>query len=123
MKNQSILLHTLFVWCSMLIMSAFFYACQPKPAETTEEPAPVKELAFESSIIADSLKLIWAHCPADITGDGIIDLVYVDNNGYGGSLYFLKGQLEPGLWEKQLIAERAPGRRILCARGYRMCRH
>lgn len=58
--------------------------------------------------IADSLEFIWAHCPADITGDGITDLVFVNNNGFGGTLEFLTGQTEEGIWKRTVIVDKAP---------------
>ena len=43
-----------------------------KEVKSTEEK---KELSFESYVIADSVKFLWAHCPVNITGDKITDLV------------------------------------------------
>lgn len=86
-----------------------FTACQDAPKAATPEPTPNRPLSFEASQIGDSLAYIWAHRPADITGDGIVDLVYINNNGYGGGLYYLQGQTTEGIWEKISIAEQAPG--------------
>ena len=88
--------------CIVLVMN-----CRTRTE--SEEPNPViKELAFDQIQVGDSLTHIWAHCPADISGDGIVDLVYINNNGFGGSLNYLKGQHEAGLWEKVVIASEAP---------------
>ncbi|NRB52592.1 MAG: VCBS repeat-containing protein [Saprospiraceae bacterium] len=94
---------------ALLLLVIGMVACQPTTTEETPEPEAQKTLTFETSQIGDSLEFIWAHRPADITGDGIADLVYINNNGYGGELYYLKGQQEEGIWEKVLIAELAPG--------------
>jgi hypothetical protein len=67
------------------------------------------ELSFESRVIMDSALFLWAHCPADITGDGITDLVFIYNNARGGYLAYLEGQKSPGTWEEHLIAEKPPG--------------
>ncbi|MEO0338825.1 MAG: VCBS repeat-containing protein, partial [Bacteroidota bacterium] len=91
----------------LLALLVLGLSCQSTAPETTEVEAP-KALNFESTQIGDSLELIWAHCPADITGDGIADLVFVDNNGYGGRLYYLQGQTTPGIWKKKIIAAEAP---------------
>lgn len=62
-----------------------------------------KVLAFEQTTIADSLSFLWATDPVDITGDGISDLLFIDNNGYGGKMGYYQGQKENGLWSKILI--------------------
>ncbi|MEL6588538.1 MAG: VCBS repeat-containing protein [Bacteroidota bacterium] len=87
---------------STLIM---LIGCASRNAST---PPPQAELSFESIKIADSLKLFWAHIPADLDGDGITDIVFVNNNGYGGAVEWLKGQMEAGLWQRDMIALHAP---------------
>ena len=73
-----------------------------KLIENPNGPQP-KELAFEQTTIIDSVTFLWAHDPIDITGDGITDLVFIDNNGYGGRLGYYIGKIEPGIWEKTII--------------------
>jgi len=94
---------------TLVLLSFMAMACQPAAQEEAPEAPPPKDLSFEASQIGDSLEFIWAHRPADITGDGVADLVYINNNGYGGGLYYLKGQTTDGIWEKILIADQAPG--------------
>lgn len=94
---------------TLILAASLITACQSPPKEEAPTEEPPKPLGFEASQIGDSLEFIWAHRPADITGDGIADLVYINNNGYGGGLYYLKGQLTEGFWEKVLIAAQAPG--------------
>ena len=65
-------------------------------------------LYFEPRLIADSAKFWWAHVPVDITGDGITDLVYINNNAKGGYLGFLEGTKDAVLWKKNIIAEAPP---------------
>ncbi|MEM6800103.1 MAG: VCBS repeat-containing protein [Bacteroidota bacterium] len=91
----------------LLIVSALFSCTQASKQNKLVEKEQNK-LSFHSTKIADSLEFIWAHCPADLNGDGISDLVFINNNGYGGSLEYLKGQTEEGIWERILLAEQAP---------------
>ena len=75
---------------------------QKRPILQSEAPQP-KVLAFEQITIADSLNLLWATDPVDLNGDGLADLLFIDNNGYGGKLGYYEGQKENGLWTKTLI--------------------
>lgn len=76
---------------------------EQKKVKPVVQPTKEKVLAFEQTTIADSLTFLWAHDPVDLTGDGIADLLFIDNNGYGGKLGYYKGQKEDGLWSKTLI--------------------
>lgn len=95
-------------FCLFILASILFISCQTSQSENAAQITSKKEPAFQSYTIADSLELIWAHCPADITGDGIVDLVFINNNGRGGYLGYFQGKKAPGIWEKQIIAETAP---------------
>ncbi len=93
-----------------LLFLTMFFACQPgkqQEAETTTEEAP-KELSFQSRQIADSAKFWWAHCPAEINGDDITDLVFINNNASGGYLAYYEGTEAEGIWQKHIIAEAPP---------------
>jgi hypothetical protein len=106
MKNLSNMHHPKNSLLGILGASAFFLACQGEKPAT--EPEATRELSFQITQIADSIRLLWAHCPADVTGDGIVDLVFSDNNGYGGILGYYEGQTEAGHWKKVIIAEQTP---------------
>ena len=97
MKKKFYLEHFLIVFVIFLAMAA----CQTKTVK--------RDLGFEQRVIMDSALYLWAHCPADITGDGITDLVFIYNNARGGYLAYLEGQTSPGTWEEHLIAVAPPG--------------
>ncbi len=79
-------------------------SCKEQKKAPIEKNVPeARVLAFEQTTIADSLTFLWATDPVDLTGDGIADLLFIDNNGYGGRLGFYEGQKEKGLWSKVLI--------------------
>ena len=65
-------------------------------------------LDFQSQMIADSITFLWANCPVDVTGDGIIDLVHISNNAAGGQLGYYEGSTEDELWGKKIIAATPP---------------
>lgn len=92
----------------LILVIGTLYSCSQKKESAQEGIKEEQKLSFQSTKIADSLEFIWAHCPADIDGDGITDLVFINNNGYGGSVEYLKGQKEEGIWGRILIAEKAP---------------
>ncbi|RKN76891.1 FG-GAP repeat domain-containing protein [Ulvibacterium marinum] len=92
-----------------LIITGIFQSCrQEKRKEAVTESETKKELAFKQRKIVDSAKYWWAHTPADISGDGIADLLFINNNSGGGYLGYYKGQKEDGLWELNIIAEKPP---------------
>lgn len=91
---------------SLLILPLILFGlgCQEqKKASDVNDLAETKVLGFEETTIADSLTLLWATDPVDLTGDGISDLLFIDNNGYGGKLGYYQGQKKKGLWQKILI--------------------
>ncbi|MGB6152939.1 MAG: VCBS repeat-containing protein [Pricia sp.] len=95
---------------AVLLFSGCFLSCKEekkKPAAPVAEEAK-KELSFTSKKIVDSVAHVWAYVPSDLTGDGIVDVVLIDNNDSGGHLAYFKGQKEEGLWQLNVIAEKAP---------------
>ena len=94
---------------SFLIITAIGSGCQESEEQySTMEDQASLPLSFSSWQIADTVQLMWAHHCSDLDGDGIRDLVYVDNNGYGGAVKWRKGISEPGIWVEATIASHAP---------------
>ncbi len=102
-KNSYILLLTVALLCGGALQS-----CKEEKKQVTPEKkeAPLKALAFKQRKIVDSAKFWWAHSPADVTGDGIVDLVFINNNSAGGYLGYYEGKKEAGPWERHIIAEK-----------------
>lgn len=67
-----------------------------------------QELSFKSEQIVENASYLWAMTVGDVTGDGLQDLVFIDNNSSGGFLGYYKGQKEKGIWETVKIAEEPP---------------
>ena len=93
-----------------LLISGTFLSCkEEKKTEMTEAKSEIKkELAFKQRKIVDSAKFWWAHVPADVTGDGIGDLVFIDNNASGGPIGYYEGHKHDSLWQRKIIAETPP---------------
>jgi hypothetical protein len=92
-----------------LVITGIFQSCgEEKKKVVVAESEMKKELAFKQRKIVDSAKYWWAHTPVDISGDGIADLLFINNNSGGGYLGYYKGQKEDGLWELNIIAEKPP---------------
>ena len=72
------------------------------------DPAVATELAFAQRRIVDDAELWWALTAGDADGDGLADLVYIDNNASGGQLAYRRARRDTGLWEKVVIAETPP---------------
>lgn len=97
---------TYLLLCSFL----FLFQCQSNEAvtDTQEELEAPTELRFTAHKIVADAKLWWAHCPTEINGDGITDLVVINNNSVGGHIGYYTGQLDSGLWKLTIIAEQSP---------------
>lgn len=78
---------------SLLILAS----CSPKKAEN--------DLAFKSRTLVDDAHWWWGVTIGEITGDGLMDIVFIDNNASGGFLGYYSGQIEEGLWKMSKIAE------------------
>ena len=68
-----------------------------------------KELTFESRKLVNNARYWWGVTIGDITNDGLMDVVFIDNNSSGGFLGYYTGQSEQGLWQMTQIAEAPPG--------------
>ena len=102
----------------ILIVATVFAltACNTKAKiQNEEKDNSNSELSFEMRTIADSVVHLWAHCPTDITGDGIADLVYIFENATGGYLAYREGQIEEGIWKEHIIAQTPPDHGLFAA--------
>lgn len=101
---------------SIIIIAAFlcFTNCT-NSGKSKEKTQQKNELGFESDQIADSLIFLWSNCPADITGDGLADLVYIQNNASGGYVAYREGQTKPGIWKEHIIATAPPDSGLFAA--------
>ena len=85
------------------------YACgNDSPAEsgTVEEQEPT--MTFTSHEIMDTANTWWALTIGDVSGDGLMDAVYINNNAHGGYLAYRSGQTANGIWQETIIAEAPP---------------
>ena len=73
------------------------------PAATAPE-----ELAFTAGKIVEDARWWWAVTIDDVSGDGLADVVFIDQNSTGGYLAYKKGQQEAGMWDEVRIADAPP---------------
>ncbi len=93
----------LIVLCISLLIT-----CNRTTGEKEGDACEQNELSFQQHLIADSVEFLWAHYPADITGDKLADLVFISNNAHGGYLGYFEGSRDNTLWERHIIAETSP---------------
>lgn len=98
MKRKSLNLSLLII----LLVLFVYTGCKNQQTESSDSPEK-NELSFENRLIADSVTFLWARSTADVTGDGILDLVFTDNNAYGGVLGYYEGKKDSGLWKRVII--------------------
>lgn len=94
--------------CMLAIFLFLVSGCNNSSKKQSGLEPPVG-LTFKSRMISDTALYWWAHCPVDVSGDGISDLVFINQNSSGGYLAYLKGSTRTGLWEQVVIAETPPG--------------
>ncbi len=66
------------------------------------------EMSFDSRQLVENARYWWGVTVADVTGDGLVDIIFIDNNSSGGFLGFYTATKEPGLWDMTKIAEEPP---------------
>lgn len=99
---------TFLLTCFIFLLTT---ACGTTASETSnpdEEATDARSFAFVPRPIADSLAFLWAHTPAEVTGDRLSDVVFINNNSTGGFLGYLSGQQEAGRWQLDTIAQSPP---------------
>lgn len=109
MKDTSLFSNYLFVLFFSLVLTLAFSSCQSGSQKRAQDSEKIGELTFQKRKIADSVNFMWAYYPADLTEDGIADLVFINNNAHGGYLGYFEGTEDSVLWEKNVIAKQTPG--------------
>jgi hypothetical protein len=108
MKDTSLFSNHLFVLLFYFVLSLAVSTCQSDYKKGDQDSQEGGELAFQKRRIADSINFMWAYYPAELTGDGIADLVFINNNAHGGYLGYFKGTEDTLIWEKHVIAKKTP---------------
>ncbi len=79
-----------------------------KDHPTTDDAPEASEMNFTSHRVVDDAKWWWALTIGDVTDDGLLDVVYIDNNANGGYLGYRVGSRDTGVWETVVVAEAPP---------------
>ena len=105
MRTTVLLLALLFTLCSCGgdQSSAPETTTAAKPEQPTNNP-----LSFASHRVIDGAKWWWALTVADVTNDGLQDVVYIHNNANGGHLAYRAGNKSGELWAETIVAQTPP---------------
>jgi hypothetical protein len=80
----------------------------PEDGKSNEVTEPMNAMEFSAHRVVDSATWWWALTIADVTNDGIQDIVYIHNNARGGHLAYRAGKQSPGIWQETIVAEAPP---------------
>ena len=97
-----------------LLSFAFLLALAAGTAQA-QSRADSAALRFEAVPIEDEAELWWARVPGDVNGDGLMDFIVQNNNGFGGWLGWYEAQDEGKTWRRHIIAEKAPNDSLFAA--------
>lgn len=65
-------------------------------------------MSFQQRQLVDSARFWWALTIGDVTNDGLMDIIVIDNNANGGHLAYYAGQTEDTIWTETIVAEAPP---------------
>ncbi len=108
MKNTSLFSNYLFEVLFLLVLILALSSCQSGSQRRAPNSQKSGEPTFQTRKIADSVNFMWAYDPADLTEDGVADLVFINNNAHGGYLGYFEGTEDTLLWRKHVIAKQTP---------------
>jgi hypothetical protein len=95
--------------CAVAGCTLFFTSCNSNQNSKTKSGKNHKnEMTFDSRQLVENANYWWAVTIADVTGDSLADVVFIDNNNAGGFLGYYTGSKEKGLWKLTKIADEAP---------------
>jgi hypothetical protein len=82
------------------------FNCTPQQKEN-KESAETQNLTFDSLLISDSANQWFARALHDLNGDGLLDVAFINQAGFGGELGVMLGSQQPN-WEIDWVALEAP---------------
>lgn len=84
-------------------------ACNsPKKKSDKKDGIAKNEMSFDAKQVVDNARYWWGVTVGDLTNDGLVDVIFIDNNSSGGFLGFYTAKQGDGLWEMTKIADEPP---------------
>lgn len=96
----------------ILVTYCCLFACNNNDSqainETTSEAPTTNPMEFTSHRVVDDAQYWWALTIGDVSGDGLQDIVYINNNSSGGHLGYREGTQDTGVWKTVIVADAPP---------------
>jgi hypothetical protein len=97
----------IFKYCILLLIVPIYIFTGCKNSGQKEVQSETALLKYDSLLISNEANQWFARALADVNKDGLLDVVFINQAGFGGELGVLMGSRE-GVWEIDWIAEKAP---------------
>ena len=85
------------MYAALLVFMTGIFSCQEKKESRNVSEEPVN-LSFDSLTISNEANQWFARALADLNSDGLLDVAFINEAGFGGSLGVMIGSREAG-WE------------------------
>jgi hypothetical protein len=91
-----------------LLLSSFFFSCSKNTEKEKGDSLTISDvLEFDTLLISNAANQWFARALADFTGDGLLDVVFINQAGFGGELGILIGSRDQN-WKIDWVADVAP---------------
>jgi hypothetical protein len=98
---------TLKITFHLIALAVALSSCQDSKKVKEEQQSTNIELSFDSLLISNDANQWFARALADLNGDGLLDVAFIDQAGFGGALGVMIADKDAN-WSIDWIAETAP---------------
>lgn len=89
----------------LIAVLSLLAAGNSKTKKKHESEKTQNEMSFDSKHLVKDAHYWWGVTVGDITGDGLMDVIFIDHNESGGFLGYYSAKKDTGLWKMTIIAE------------------